>query len=1036
MYDKPLDKAGYFLIKRALFCLVLFFFSVSTAAAVAPGYHRIDPVSERMTSPKSVSVDLYENRYVTDFISNRLLVYKRNGDHVRTLHGLDGPISSGLDKKSRILIGNRGRGNVEIYNTSDLSPAGKLGIGDGEFIMPISIDVDRFGIIYVCDAKENRIKMYDPETLQATGVTIDGPFDLPTSIAINRRTDEIVVTDQPHRGTFFGKRRARVQVFDLGGTLLRGFEISGINDGKLFRPTGVEVDEEGNIYVADSYQNLVNVYDGAFNFLVSVFDMQEPMRNPGDMMLSATSKLHIASLSSETVEVYQITASSADIAAVPVTHDFGDVGVGSQVEFDIELSNTGSAGLTIHTIGSPASPFSIVPGTGNDCSAGTTLATSETCLIRAQFDPATENIFGSSFEITSNDPDESPLEVTLKGRGVIINEPPVADPNGPYTGTEGQPVVLDGSGSSDIDGSIVRYEWDVDNNGIYDYSSTGSAQIHTYITQGSYTVRLRVTDDFGETDTATTTAEIADSFPTADFTGFPIDGKAPLEVDFTNTSTGYDQPLSYAWDFENDGVTDSTVENPIHVFDTLGTYSVRLTVTDLDGSTDTLIRTGYITVRPLLTIIRNGSGTVTSSPAGIVCGSDCEELYNLNTSVVLQAVPSPGWSFLGWDGSCTGLGTCSVIMDADKTVEAAFSEILFSDDFNWSEESGRWDYEMIKQTGEIVYTAKNETQAEKDLPSVFKTALSLREGISSADVNTIEVKAMAREDSELDRFFIVFAYDAAGGNVYLAGAGDNATEWLIGRMDTGTGAVTPFSSTGGTIEKEKWYDLKVTLSGSSVALFADNVQKAAYTFPIGIPAGPVGIGGQTHIRFDDFRVLADIQNADIFDDFNWHEKSGEWDIETVEGGSIVYRLISNGNEKKHIQTLSLREIATSGISAIEAMINIRDTSGVQNGYIIFGYDESAGRYYRAGADAGADTWKIEEVSIATGTVNTLSSDGDTIEINTWYSLKLILEGGSATLYVNEEEKTGYTFIGGLPEGMIGLGGSNNSAYFDDFKAVD
>jgi PKD repeat protein len=69
-------------------------------------------------------------------------------------------------------------------------------------------------------------------------------------------------------------------------------------------------------------------------------------------------------------------------------------------------------------------------------------------------------------------------------------------------------------------------------------------------------------------------------------------------VNFTNNSSGYDQPLNYAWDFNNDGSIDSNAPNPSYTYTNTGTYSVSLTVTDSDGSANTLTRYNYITVSP------------------------------------------------------------------------------------------------------------------------------------------------------------------------------------------------------------------------------------------------------------------------------------------------------------------------------------------------------------------------------------------------------------------------------------------------------
>ena len=67
-----------------------------------------------------------------------------------------------------------------------------------------------------------------------------------------------------------------------------------------------------------------------------------------------------------------------------------------------------------------------------------------------------------------------------------------------------------------------------------------------------------------------------------------------------------------------------------------------------------------------------GAGTVTSSPAGINCGVTCSYDYANNTSVTLTAAPDASSIFAGWSGACSGTGSCTVTMDAAKSVTATF----------------------------------------------------------------------------------------------------------------------------------------------------------------------------------------------------------------------------------------------------------------------------------------------------------------------------------------------------------------------------
>jgi sugar lactone lactonase YvrE len=67
-----------------------------------------------------------------------------------------------------------------------------------------------------------------------------------------------------------------------------------------------------------------------------------------------------------------------------------------------------------------------------------------------------------------------------------------------------------------------------------------------------------------------------------------------------------------------------------------------------------------------------GSGTVTSAPSGIDCGSTCTATVTIGATVTLTATPASGSTFAGWSNACSGTGACDVLMDADKMATAAF----------------------------------------------------------------------------------------------------------------------------------------------------------------------------------------------------------------------------------------------------------------------------------------------------------------------------------------------------------------------------
>jgi len=69
----------------------------------------------------------------------------------------------------------------------------------------------------------------------------------------------------------------------------------------------------------------------------------------------------------------------------------------------------------------------------------------------------------------------------------------------------------------------------------------------------------------------------------------------------------------------------------------------------------------------------SGTGTVTSLPGGIDCGTQCSAYFASGAAVTLCASPDDGSIFTGWSGAgCSGTGSCVVTMDAARSVTATF----------------------------------------------------------------------------------------------------------------------------------------------------------------------------------------------------------------------------------------------------------------------------------------------------------------------------------------------------------------------------
>ncbi|WP_261788812.1 PKD domain-containing protein [Methanosarcina siciliae] len=148
---------------------------------------------------------------------------------------------------------------------------------------------------------------------------------------------------------------------------------------------------------------------------------------------------------------------------------------------------------------------------------------------------------------------------------------------------------------TDISTNATSWAWDFENDGTID--STDQNPVHTYSTEGIYTVNFTVSNAGGNASEVKTgyisVSEPLPSAPVANFSADITSGIGPLTVHFTDSSSG--SPDTWEWDFDNDGNVDSTEQNPQFIYTDEGTYSVKLTVTSSAGN-DSELKIDYITV--------------------------------------------------------------------------------------------------------------------------------------------------------------------------------------------------------------------------------------------------------------------------------------------------------------------------------------------------------------------------------------------------------------------------------------------------------
>jgi len=217
-----------------------------------------------LKSPQCVAVDSQDNIYVTDSETGKIFIFDANGKFKRIIGSIKG--------------------------------------GEGYFKRPTGIAIDSEAKhIYVTDTARHQIFMLDlqGQVLQTIGRNGSNPgeFNLPTELAL--RGQQLIVVDAMN---------FRVQVLDRSGEFQYSIGRIGETSGTMFRPKGVDVDSENDIYVVDGLFSTVQVFDRLGRLLFYFGkngDGPSEFQLPTGLFIDKTDRIYVVDSWNQRVQVFR-----------------------------------------------------------------------------------------------------------------------------------------------------------------------------------------------------------------------------------------------------------------------------------------------------------------------------------------------------------------------------------------------------------------------------------------------------------------------------------------------------------------------------------------------------------------------------------------------------------------------------------------------------------------------------------------------------------------------------------------------------------
>src|SRR6202158_2408956 len=225
----------------------------------------------QLAEPYGIAVDSKNNLYVADQKVGAVFIFNTETREVELIknktHAHFGRIIGlAMDDNDRLFVSDPGLRHILAF---DAAHKAEEVITEG-LVSPGSLAIDRENrLLYVSDIELDQVLVYDADTLKlkrkigTTGhnheLTSPGDFAKPTGLAVDQEGN-LYVADTLNN---------RIEIFDADGKFISTFGKAGDGPGYFARPKGVAIDGDGHIWVADGQQDRVQVFNQQAQLLIT-----------------------------------------------------------------------------------------------------------------------------------------------------------------------------------------------------------------------------------------------------------------------------------------------------------------------------------------------------------------------------------------------------------------------------------------------------------------------------------------------------------------------------------------------------------------------------------------------------------------------------------------------------------------------------------------------------------------------------------------------------------------------------------------------